>query len=62
MVCFIRDNKHVLKDRKLLLFGTLFCEVEKKLEIDWKVNRKLLPLCAIRCKPNVSFETLKQTK
>ena len=49
MVCFIRDNKHVLKDRKLLLFGTLSCEVEKKLEIDWKVNRKLLPLCAIRC-------------
>lgn len=32
--------------------------VKKKWRIGWKVDLKLLPLCAIRYKPNISFETL----
>ena len=55
-------NKLFRKNRKMLLFVTLFCEVEKKFEIGWKVGLKLLPLCAIRYRPNSSIETLKQTK
>ena len=61
-VCCKRVNKLARKKRKISLFWALFREEEKKFEIGWKVGLKLLPLCAIRCKPNPSFETLKQTK
>ena len=51
-----------MKNRKIWLLWDSVREVEKKFEIGWKVGLKLLPLCAIRYKPNSSVETLKQTK
>ena len=58
----VEANKLARKTRKISLFWALFREEEKKFEIGWKVGLKLLSLCAIRYKPNYSFETLKQTK
>ena len=56
--CCVEANKLARKKRKISLFWALFREEEKKFEIGWKVGLKLLPLCAIRCKPKSLVETL----
>jgi hypothetical protein len=53
MVFVKRVKKHSIKNRKLLSFWVWFCLEEKKLQIGWKVELKLLPLCASRYRSTI---------